>query len=625
MEERKCLEFEKRLRPKILMKVVGNMIRDYDHLVEAAARVKITIEVEEARQRSKRTSQSDTGSDTCSSKRPRGSSSSWCGQMGHKAAECGQIGGARPQPMRSQGPPQSRNQQQSCYECGQPGHLKKFCPQKAGVLEMAGSRQPEGSQMSQGGDVGEQRSQGRVYAVTASEQATGSSVVRGTFLIFNTWAKVLIDAGASHSFIATSFALLLKLESRQLQVPLTVESPVRRKVNLTRECQGCVIEVAGRQLPFNFIMFEMVGFDVILGMDWLFAYRATIDCYRGRVTVCTISGDCFTLLGDRYDRLLPLSHYPCGRDQINFLLASLWEDGSDVVRDEFPKVVSEYLDVFPEDLTELPPHREIEFTIDLLPGTAHISLSPYKFAPTELVVLKEQLQELLRKGFICPNTSPWGASALFAKKNDGSLRLYLRSGYQQIRVREEDIPKTAFRTWYGHYEFLVMPFGLTNAPATFMDLMNRIFREFLDTFVVVFVDDILIYSPSEEEHERNLRMILQLLTEHQLYAKYEKCEFWLTKARFLGHVVLGDGQIVDSSKIEVVLNWEQPKNVSEIRSFWGLAGYYLRFVKNFSSLASPLTRLTRKGVKFVWSETCENSFQELKFRLTTAPILIIPE
>ncbi|XP_028054435.1 uncharacterized protein LOC114300797 [Camellia sinensis] len=158
-----------------------------------------------------------------------------------------------------------------------------------------------------------------------------------------------------------------------------------------------------------------------------------------------------------------------------------------------------------------------------------------------------------------------------------------------------------------------------------MDLINWIFREFLDKFVVVFVDDILIYSPSEEEHERHLCAISQLLREHWLYENCAKCEFWLTEVKFLGHVVSGDGVMVDSSKIEAVLNWKQPKNASKIRSYLGLANYCHRFVKNFSSLASPLTTLTRKGMKFVWSEAYENSFQELTFRLTTAPILIIPE
>ena len=170
-----------------------------------------------------------------------------------------------------------------------------------------------------------------------------------------------------------------------------------------------------------------------------------------------------------------------------------------------------------------------------------------------------------------------------------------------------------------------MPFGLTNAPAAFMDLMNRIFNPYLDRFVVVFVDDILIYSPSVESHEEHLRIVLQLLREHRLYAKFSKCEFWLPEVKFLGHVVSGSGVAVDSSKIEAVMNWERPKTVFEIRSFLGLAGYYRRFVHDFSRLAAPMTRLTRKGIRFVWNDVCEHSFQELKKRLTSAPILVIPE
>ncbi|XP_028117055.1 uncharacterized protein LOC114314768 [Camellia sinensis] len=283
---------------------------------------------------------------------------------------------------RQSGGSQTSQGQRQSYQSAQSGQASR-------TVQGASSAQAAQQTYGQRGDVGEPRSQGRVYANTAFEQATGSLVVRGTFLIFNTWAKVLIDTGASHSFIATSFTSLLGLKSRQLQASFIVESPVGGKVNLTRECQGCVIEVGGRRLPFNFVVLEMSSFDIILGMDWWFAYRATIDCYREWVTVCTANGDCFTFLEDRCDKSLPSSCYPRSRGQFNFLLATLWEDGNNVVRNEFPRVVCEYPDIFAEDLTELPPHREVEFTIDLLPGTTPISLSPYKFAPAELVVLKE--------------------------------------------------------------------------------------------------------------------------------------------------------------------------------------------------------------------------------------------
>jgi hypothetical protein len=157
-------------------------------------------------------------------------------------------------------------------------------------------------------------------------------------------------------------------------------------------------------------------------------------------------------------------------------------------------------------------------------------------------------------------------------------KIDLRLGYHQLRIRREDISKMAFRTRYGHYEYVVMPFGLANAPAAFMDLMNRVFQDFLDQFVVVFIDDILIYSKSLEEHEDHLRRVLQRLREKRLYAKFSKCEFWLDKVIFLGHVVSKDGISVDPKKVEAVVNWERPTNVHEIRSFLGLAGYYRRFV-----------------------------------------------
>ena len=181
-------------------------------------------------------------------------------------------------------------------------------------------------------------------------------------------------------------------------------------------------------------------------------------------------------------------------------------------------------------------------------------------------------------------------------------KIDLRSGYHHLRVRETDIPKTAFKTRYGNFEFTVMPFGLTNAPAAFMDLMHRVFKPYLDQFVVVFVDDILIYSQLEGEHEYHLRIILQLLRDHQLYAKSSKCEFWLTEVRFLGHVVLASSVSVDLEKVEAMMSWERSKSVFELCSFLGLAGYYMRFIEDFSRLATPMTRLTRKEVKFDWDD-----------------------
>ncbi|GJR46447.1 putative reverse transcriptase domain-containing protein [Tanacetum coccineum] len=220
-----------------------------------------------------------------------------------------------------------------------------------------------------------------------------------------------------------------------------------------------------------------------------------------------------------------------------------------------------------------------------------VAKSPYHLAPTEFQELSNQLKELQDKGIIRPSSLPWGAPMMFVKKRDGSF--HLRSSYHQLRVREEDIPKTTFAARYGHFEFTVMPFGLTNAPAVFMDLMNRVCKPYLDKFVIVFIDDILIYSKCKEEHEVHLKLILECLKKEKLFGKFSKCEFWLQEVRFLRHVVNNKGIHVDPSKIEAVKNWKPPKTPTKIRSFLGLAGYYRRFIANFSKIAKPLTLLKR--------------------------------
>jgi hypothetical protein len=204
------------------------------------------------------------------------------------------------------------------------------------------------------------------------------------------------------------------------------------------------------------------------------------------------------------------------------------------------------------------------------------------------------------------------------KKAKFFSKIDLRSGYHQMKIREQDIPKTTFTTWYGLYEFVGVSFGLTNAPAYFMNLMNKVFMEELDRFVKVFIDDILIYSETVEEH---LRIVLERLMQQKLYAKFSKCEFWMEKVALLGHVLSTEGIAVDPSKVESVTKWEQPLNVTDVRSFLWMAGYYRRFIENFSKIAKPITELLKNNTKFEWSEACEKSFQELKGRLTTAQCL----
>jgi glutaredoxin-related protein len=296
-----------------------------------------------------------------------------------------------------------------------------------------------------------------------------------------------------------------------------------------------------------------------------------------------------------------------------------------------------------------------------MPGTAPIFKRPYRMPPNELKELKEQLKFFLDKGFIRLSSSPWGCPVLFVKKKDDSScmcvdyhplnevtiknkyplpridilfdqlsgacyfsKIDLRLGYHQIKIRQEDIPKMAFSTRYGLYEYTVMSFGLTNAPAYFMYLMNSIFMEELDIFVVIFIDDILIYSKTRDDHAHHIHIVLQKLRKHRLYAKFSKCAFWLEKVSFLCQILSKDGVAVDPSKVQDVLEWKQPRNVTDIQSFLGLMGYYLWFIENFSKIAKPMTELMKNGVKFDWSQACEEAFQTLKDHLTTALVLAQP-
>jgi hypothetical protein len=352
-------------------------------------------------------------------------------------------------------------------------------------------------------------------------------------------------------------------------------------------------------------------------MDWLRKYDGVIQCREKSVHLTSPQGDRIEFIA---------TPSPTGKEIVNSMKGKVLED---------IKVVNEYPDVFLDDLPGMPPDRDIEFSIELLPGTAPISKRPYGMDVKDLAELKKQIEELLSKGFIRPSSSPRGAPTLFVDNKDGSRRMCvdyrslnevtiknkyplpriedlfdqmrgaevfskidLRSGYHQLKIRMEDIPKTACTSRYGLYEFTVMSFGLTNAPAYFMYLMNKIFMEYLDKFVVVFIDDILVFSRNEEEHEEHLGLELQKLREHQLYAKFSKCDFWLKEVSFLGHIITDGGIAVDPSKVQDVLNWKPPKNVPKIRSFLGLAAYYQRFIDGFSKIVKPLTSLLEKGKEF---------------------------
>ncbi|GJZ86346.1 putative reverse transcriptase domain-containing protein [Tanacetum coccineum] len=389
--------------------------------------------------------------------------------------------------------------------------------------------------------------------------------------------------------------------------------------------EGLNVETVNHIFEIDLMPIELGTFDVIIGMDWLVKHDAIIVC--GEKVVCIPYGNKTLIVeGDKGGSRLKIISCIKARKYVeqgcHLFLAHVTKKKSKEKRMEDVPVIRDFPEVFPEELPGLPPPRQVEFRIDLVPGAAPVARAPYRLAPSEMKELSVQLQELLEKGFIRPSSSPWGAplqgSSVYSK-------IDLRSGYHQLRIKEEDIPITAFRTRYGHFEFQVMSFGLTNAPAVFMDLMNRVCKPYLDKFVIVFIDDILVYSKDEEEHGKHLKIILELLKKERLYAKFSKCDFWLDSVQFLGHVIDRSGVHVDPAKIEAIKSWAAPTTPTEVRQFLGLAGYYRRFIEGFSLISKPLTKLTQKNKKYEWGEEEEEAFQTLKQKLCSAPILALPE
>ncbi|GJR36282.1 putative nucleotidyltransferase, ribonuclease H [Tanacetum coccineum] len=347
-------------------------------------------------------------------------------------------------------------------------------------------------------------------------------------------------------------------------------------------------------------------------MDWLTKVRAEIKCFDKIIRIPLKDGKTLIVQGEKPARNLKIISAIKMREDLKrecfTFLAYVVDKDQKVKSIQDILVVKNYPEVFSEDLPGPPPSRQVEFQIDLVLGEAPVAKAPYRLAPSEIQELSAQLQELLSKGLIRPKLNKLTIKNRYLVPRINDLfdqlqgatyfsKIDLRSGYHQLRVREEDVPKTAFRTRHGNYELLVMPFGLTNAPAVFMDLMNRVYRPHLDKFVIVFIDDILIYSCNKAEHEQHLNTILSLLKDQKLYAKLSMCGFWLREVQFLGHVVIVKGIHINPAKIEAIKKWESPRAPTKIRQF----------------------------LEFMWDKEQEEAFQTLKNKLCDAPILSLPE
>ncbi|GJX09850.1 putative reverse transcriptase domain-containing protein [Tanacetum coccineum] len=392
------------------------------------------------------------------------------------------------------------------------------------------------------------------------------------------------NGGQGYSFVSTTFIPLLGLEPSDLGFKYEIEIASGQLVEIDKVIKGC--------------------------MDWLSNYKANIFCHEKVVRIPLPDGKVFRVVGERPE------------EKARLLMSA---KASDKKQEEII-IVRDFLEVFPNDLSGLPPIWEIEFRLKLIPEAtpgAPVLFVKKKDGSFRMCIDYRELNKLTVKN----RYTPPRIDDLFDQLQGSQFfsKIDLRSGYHQLRVHEYDILKTAFRTRYRHFEFTIMPFGLTNAPAVFMDLMNRVCRPYLDKFVIVFIDDILIYSKNQEEHVEHLRLVLEQLKKEKLYAKFSKCEFWLREVQFLGHVINGNGIHVDPSKIESVKNWKAPRTPTEVHSFLGLAGYYCRFIENFSKIVKSLTILTQKSKTFDWGEEHELAFQTLKDKLCNAPVLALPD
>ena len=479
---------------------------------------------------------------------------------------------------------------------------------------------------------------------------------------------VLVDCGANANYISQEIVRVLGIPTSKKKEPIVVTFGGGQPVTCSRYCH-IRLKLAHNFQPI--IQFNVIQtrFEAVLGKRWLaksipkpdldlanhtirIEPNILIQGYTDPTHTPVMSAMQFKRQLDKNQAFLcvvrPIDESPPKEKSVEHHPAAL-------------SLLEKYKSVFPDDLPKtLPPSRAVDHKIEIIPGSVPPSRPTYPLSLAEMDELKKQLDDLLLHGFIRPSKSPYGAPVLFVRKKEGDLRMCvdyralnkqtvkntyplpridelldrlhnakvfskidLRSGYHQIKIHDDDIHKTAFRTRYGLYEFLVLPFGLTNAPASFMCLMNDIFRDELDSIVIIYLDDILVFSENEEQHKIDLEHVLKKLEEHKLYAKLSKCEFFKSEIGFLGHIISRKGIAVDPSKVKSIVDWPTLTCVKDVQSFLGLVNYYRRFIHKLAKIAAPLTELLKKDKPFVWARRQESAFNALKKAMTQAPVLVI--
>ena len=483
-------------------------------------------------------------------------------------------------------------------------------------------------------------------------------------------ASALLDSGANSCFMDREFAMMQSIKLYKLPSPVPVGVIDGRPIasgDISEESEPIRVVLGDLASVISFNIISSPEHSLVLGLPWFELHNPNID-WRKR-SIEDIKVDSVPLKASTKDmelhKISTISLHQLheeGRKEDMFVFAVLVtpSSSSQELGAQLPNKYVEFSDVFDKvKANKLPAHRPYDCPIDLQPGKEPPWGPIYNLSPTELEVLREYIDENLANGFIQHSRSPAGAPIFFVKKKDGSLRLVvdyrglnkvtirnryalplissllerlsgakfftkldLRGAYNLVRIRPGDEWKTAFRTRYGHFEYTVMPFGLTNAPAVFQHMANDIFRDFLDIFIIVYLDDILIYSRTQEEHDMHVRQALQRLREYGLYAKLEKCNFDQRQVEFLGYTISSSGISMDPAKVKTVLDWKTPQSVRDVQCFLGFANFYRKFIKDYSKIVLPLTQLTQKNQPFIWSTSANLAFEGLKHAFTSAPILM---
>jgi hypothetical protein len=542
-----------------------------------------------------------------------------------------------------------------CFNCDEQYTRGHKCP-KLFYLEVADSDEDTT------GSQGQQAPEEPLISLHAIAGVRSDDTMQVRVLVQEKEFTALIDTGSTHNFFSAHAA-----QAAELQFEANTGTKVTVANGDRVPCSGLArnieIKVGTDIFTINAYSIPLDCFDMVLGVAFLKPLHTVLIDFDDLVMAFNYNGKRVLWKGlgsGRCDiqttaRLVSIRQKePPVSDKIQATTSS------ESIRQQEENVLTQLLQSFEDVFSEpscLPPSRDCDHRIHLNPNTEPVAVAPYRYPQLQKNELEAQCIKMLQQGIIRPSTSPFSAPVLLVKKHDNSWQfsvdyralneatvkdkfpipvveelvdelngakffteLDLRSGYHQVRMHNDDIAKTAFRTHHGHFEFLVMPFGLSNAPSTFQALMNSVLGPFLRKFVLVFFDDILIYSTSWTEHLHHIRAVLYVLHANNLHVKRYKCSFATATVAYLGHVISELGVTMDTSKVESMENWPQPRSVKGLRGFLGLAGYYRRFIKDFGAIASPLTQLFKKNA-FQWRKEADSAFTTLQQTLTAAPVL----